>query len=476
MDFFLLPYDRLPEFIRENEKLRQIMLQSGGIMKYIVEHIDDPVDEDSPLLFAQYQNYVAENYLRVNRWNPKRQTWSAEDLRKRALDADNHLRPEFQSRRVLMQTLHKQTDISNTVKMVLDNLSLEYYSYAWKEDLRRRRPDIDTDLGTYKYVIEQFERFGWPIWSNGLACLSIDIVLMKHHGVVLTDQDNYNIEMFHTHFFWPRIIDRLERGLAELLKGKNTNDRRAAAVDMLNRVKWFSQHIYNDEVEDVLNDSFTIEDKRWLRGLLEHYDRDSFRDEEFNFFYFGKLYAEIGRLWEKETRKYSDIDLSELEIETQSFINTSPSVRQITWEDEKQCFKNAVLLVMEKKKDCGGDLFEKNTQWKAVYRFAVDTGIMYDMNDQNVPNDSDKPYATFATFAHELQFDVNSSIRIPFKKAYIEEMNKENYARYNERYPWPKDGIINARSFALYIDLDNVYKALEEEYNNLIRQAEKAID
>ena len=97
MDFFLLPYDGLPEFIRENEKLRQIMLQSGGIMKYIVEHIDDPVDEDSPLLFAQYQNYVAENYLRVNRWNPKRQTWSVVDLRRKALDADNHLWPELQS-------------------------------------------------------------------------------------------------------------------------------------------------------------------------------------------------------------------------------------------------------------------------------------------------------------------------------------------------------------------------------------------
>lgn len=479
MDFFLLPYDRLPEFIRENEKLRQIMLQSGGIMKYIVEHIDDPVDEDSPLLFAQYQNYVAENYLRVNRWNPKRQTWSAVDLRKKALDANNHLWLELQSRRVLMQTLRMQTDVTITVRNLLDDLSLKYLDYAWKEDLRRRRPDIDTDLGTYKYVIEQFERFGWPIWSNGLACRSIEIVLKKHHGAELTEMDNYDsfiIDIFHNYFLWANITDRLKRGLAELLKGKNTNDRRAAAIDMLNRVKWFSQHIYNDEVEDVLNDSFTIEDKRWLRGLLKHYDRDSFGEEEFNFFYFGKLYAEIGRLWEKETRKYSDIDLSELEIETQSFINTSPSVRQITWEDEKQCFKNAVLLVMEKKKDCGGDLFEKNTQWKAVYRFAVDTGIMYDMNDQNVPNDSDKPYATFATIAHELQLDVNSSIRIPFKKAYIEEMNKENYARYNERYPWPKDGIINARSFALYIDLDNVYKALEEEYNNLIRQAEKAID
>ena len=485
MDFFLLPYDRLPEFIRENEKLRQIMLQSGGIMKYIVEHIDDPVDEDSPLLFAQYQNYVAENYLRVNRWNPKRQTWSAVDLRRRALDADNHLWPELQSRRVLMQTLHMQTDVSNTVKRTLDNLSLEYYSYAWKEDLRRRRPDIDTDLGTYKYVIEQFERFGWPIWSNGLACRSIEIVLKKHHGYVLTEMDNYDsfiIEIFHNYFLWPNITDRMKRGIAEILKGKNTKGCRAEAVGMLNRVKWFSQHIYNDEVEDVLNDSFTIEDKRWLRGLLEHYDRDSFRDEEFfrdeelNFFYFGKLFAEIGRLWEKQMRCYSGIDLSELEVETQTFINTSPSVRQITWEDEKQSFKNAVLLIMKKKNDYGGDLFKRRTQWKAVYRFAVDIGILYDLNDQNVSNDSDKPYATFATFAHELQLDVNSSIRIPFKKAYIEEMKKENYTRYNERYPWPKDGIKHASSFELYIDLDDVYKALEEEYNNLIRQAEKAID
>lgn len=121
-------------------------------------------------------------------------------------------------------------------------------------------------------------------------------------------------------------------------------------------------------------------------------------------------------------------------------------------------------------------MFKKPTQWKAVYRFAVDIGIMYELNDQNVSNDSDKPYATFATFAQELQLDVNSSIRIPFKKAYIEEMKKDNYTRYNERYPWPKDGIKHASSFELYIDLDDVYKALEEEYNNLIRQAEKAID
>ena len=60
MEFSILPYDRLPDFIRENEKLRQAMLQNGGIMKYVAEHIDDPYDDDTPQLFVQYQNYVAQ--------------------------------------------------------------------------------------------------------------------------------------------------------------------------------------------------------------------------------------------------------------------------------------------------------------------------------------------------------------------------------------------------------------------------------
>lgn len=343
MDFMILPYDRLPEFIRENENLRQTLLRSGGIMKYMAEHIDDPTGDDSPLLFAQYQNYVAENYRRANRWNPNRQTWSSEDLRQRALNGNNHLWYEFQSRRVLMRTLPMQTDVSFTVRNELDILSQKYLDYAWMEDLRRRRPDIDTDLGTYKYVMEQFERVGWPMMFNGLACRSIDFALKKHHGYELTETDIYdsfNIDMFHVHFCGSTIEGSLKRGIKDLLHGKNAKACRKEAISMLKKVQWFSQHIYNDKFEDVLNNSFTIEDKKWLRSLLEHYDRDSFSEEELNFFYFGMLLADVGRLWYRMLRRYADIDLSELEKEANSFVNTDFSVNQDTWEDEEDIFEN----------------------------------------------------------------------------------------------------------------------------------------
>ena len=476
MEFTILPYDRLSDFIRENENLRQTLLQSGGIMKYVAEHIDDPTNNDTPQLFVQYQNYVAENYRRANRDNPNRQHWSVNDLRQRALNGSNHLWEELQSLRVLMRKLLMLTDLPSGAKSMVNILSCKYYEYAWKEDLRRRRPDIDTDLGTYKYVMEQFERFGWPMGSDGLACRSIDIALKIHHGYDLTEKDifdSFNIEMFHTHFFWPTIIDRMERGLVELFHGKNAPKCRAEAMNMLKRVQWFSQHIYNDEVKNFPNESFTIEDKKWLRSLLEHYDRDSFSGEELSFFYFGKLLADIGRIWEKHILNYPDIDLSELEKEANSIINTNPYFRQNTWEDEKLCFKNAVLYVMTlKRKKDGNYLFDKNTLWIAVYRFAVDIAIMYDKGDPNEPQDkSIAQYADFEKFTHELQLDVNPPTRHPFKISSIDSMNKDTYKRYRHPHPWSMDGLKeSSKSFTLYKELNAVYIALENKFYNLIHQ------
>ena len=149
-------------------------------------------------------------------------------------------------------------------------------------------------------------------------------------------------------------------------------------------------------------------------------------------------------------------------------------VHDITWEDKKQCLKTAVLHIMNSQREEGDFLFEKPTQWKAVYRFAFDKTIMYDIDDQKVPNDSE-PYATFSNIAHELQLDVDSLIRIPFNKAYIEEMKKENYVRYNECYPWPTDGIKDPRSLFLYGRLESVYLALEKKYNNLISQKKRGL-
>lgn len=153
------------------------------------------------------------------------------------------------------------------------------------------------------------------------------------------------------------------------------------------------------------------------------------------------------------------------------------SVRKVTWEGRKQFFKTAVLIVMEKKKADGNYLFENNSQWMAVYRFAVDLEIMYKTDDLRKPKDTSAPqYAAFANFAKELQLDENPPTRMPFTKNAIDSINsKPNYARFNTSHPWSHEGITDPRSLALFIELDNVYLALEEEYDNLISQAERGI-
>jgi hypothetical protein len=268
----------------------------------------------------------------------------------------------------------------------------------------------------------------------------------------------------------------VQRGLGELLHKKNAKECRAEAMGMLKSVQWFSQHIYNDEVEDVLNDSFTIEDKKWLRSLLKHYDRDRFSEEELSFFYFGKLFAELGSIWEKHMRHCPGIELDELEEETKTIININPYIRQITWEEEKQCFKEAVLRVMKLKKENDEYLFENNSQWRAIYRFVVDFGIMYDMEDPREPQDKSTPqYTFFKNFAHELQFDSELLVRRPFRISYIDCMKKTNYAIYCKQHPWSAEGLKN-KSLILYKQMNDVYNALKQEYFNLIHKVSLAED
>lgn len=157
----------------------------------------------------------------------------------------------------------------------------------------------------------------------------------------------------------------------------------------------------------------------------------------------------------------------------------TPHRKGLTWEEKKQCFKNAVLNVMKREKHDGEYLFEKNTHWKAIYRFAVDSGIMYDLNDPKEPQDkSDPQYAVFEKFAQDQKFHENPPTRLPFTKSAINDISKKNYVRYNSPYPWLKDGLYSedGRSIALYIELEDVYKALQEEYDKFVSQAEKSDD
>lgn len=182
----------------------------------------------------------------------------------------------------------------------------------------------------------------------------------------------------------------------------------------------------------------------------------------------------------------SEEEVNEIEIMTINYLEFVRSRMPIdqqdiiwpNWEETKQCFKAAVLRLMEWKKKKGGYLFEKNTQWKAVYRFAVDIGIMYDDDDPNFPENTETAqYKIFADFAHELKFDVTPPFRIPFGYNYIENLNKDSYSRYNKDHSfWSKDGLEgNQKGLALYKELDDVYKALEKEFYYSLRQATKSI-
>ena len=173
-----------------------------------------------------------------------------------------------------------------------------------------------------------------------------------------------------------------------------------------------------------------------------------------------------GRVYLKQLEK--GIDIAE----------TKPHFHEITWEEEKQCFKSAVLHVMKKERADGGYVFEKNSQWMAVYRFAIDIAIMYDVDDPNEPKDTSTPqYKIFEDFANELQLDADPPTRLPFSKNAINSINSnKSYVRYNTHYPWSKDEITDPRKFAFYTEMEDVYLALEEEYNNLVSQVERTID
>lgn len=155
-------------------------------------------------------------------------------------------------------------------------------------------------------------------------------------------------------------------------------------------------------------------------------------------------------------------------VEYQMFSNT----KNLSWETEKMAFKYAVSYVMEIKRD-GAYLFKNNTQWIAVYRFAIDKGIMYDVDDPKTPENFNEPqYAIFEKLVQELQLNENPSTRIPFTKNTINNLSKPTYNRYNKKYPWKGDDIKDSRSFLLYMEMENVYLALEKEYNSLISKKE----
>ena len=342
-------------------------------------------------------------------------------------------------------------------------------------------------------------------------------------------QTEFDIRMFLDAFRADGGFKKLRQAVKEKIdnRTRGLSDEKCTAMcvelakdDML-KVNQFTRWVYNKTypMEETSDGKFvpliTPEERHWLQNIMYDNSPGATGRQKLTlmgryFSYFISILEDIGRIWaaqllvhgtdmkqleeEKgiilsklpDTMYYVDglpndrrgdccvIDMREAEELLHQIRGKAPHVaKQITWEDKKQCFKTAVLNVMERKKPDGNYLLELGSQWIAIYRFAVDNVIMYEQNKQSVPEGNSPQYKTFSDFAHEHQLDVNPPTRLPFKKEYISKISKPSYRRYNSTYPWPHDGIMDARSFEIYTQLEDVYMALKEEYENLVHQKEQ---
>lgn len=310
----------LPDYVRDDEKLRQTLLAQEGFMKYVAKYIMNG-GEDGLSLYAKYQEYVYADYRKANSWDPDTQLMSNDELWLKALGQGNHLKKEFGYRKALENALSElDEEAAETVRGFYDG----YMGYAWREFFERDHPEHATDVGFYQYFMEQFRQ------RNGLIYRCMELAIKEHHGKGWneTDQfDYYRIAEYHYFYFdlcgphGNRDFGRLRRGVKEWLEGKDDEECCELARDMLEKVRFFSQHIYNDEAVFGSNvDHFTIEDKRWLRGSVEDFRPKSDSEVLRLFRDFLFLLQEVCRIWAARLLRYHNTDLHELEKRVYSFL------------------------------------------------------------------------------------------------------------------------------------------------------------
>ena len=271
-------------------------------------------------------------------------------------------------------------------------------------------------------------------------------------------QTEFDIKMFFDTFYADGDCKKLRQAVKEMIDNstqklsieESREACRKIAIDEMRKVYWFTRWVNNESYpieqskEGERVPLITPEERQWLRNIDYVDSSCTTRTQEQTtmqryFSNFTHLLQNIGKIWAAQL-VVRGIDMKELERETGIVLSRLPNPlyywdrfaddhrgdccvydmsevkkllarikrktpycpKELTREEEKQCFKNAVLNVMEQKKEDGCYLFEKPTQWKAVYRFAIDIGIMYDKEDPNEPKDKSTPqYAVFEKFAKE---------------------------------------------------------------------------
>ena len=289
-------------------------------MKYVADYIINGGD-DGLSLYAKYQIHVFDDYRKAYMWDSDTQLMSEDELWMKALGQGNHLKKEFGYRKAVESALSElDEEATDAVRSFYDG----YMAYAWRTDFERRNPQHTTDMGFYQNFMEQFRH------PNGLVFRCMELAIKEHHGKGWTENDQYDYYRIaeYRYFYFDscgphgnRAFDRLRRGVKEWLEGKDDEECRELAIDMLEKVKFFSQHIYNDEAVCYSNGSpFPIKDKKWLRGLAVGFGKKSDTEIMQLFGDFLFLLQEVCRIWAARLLRYHNTDLHEFEKHVYSFL------------------------------------------------------------------------------------------------------------------------------------------------------------
>ena len=315
----------LPDYIRQNEHLRQILLaQDGGIMKYLAEHLDA---NGSAELFIDYQNQCVEEFFEKNKWD-LRVVWAGDNMRRAALGEMEHLWKELRYQTDLKPQL---AEIPAEVSKIIDEFTELYLTYAYEQNRLRWHPNGMTPMDIYNEVIGMYNLLG-------LAYKCMELILKEHHAggrVEKTESDlwtEFLIRQWSDHLTLA-VFGQMRQAVAEMLTGKTAEQCRQMVIDTMESLRNFSQMIYSDAIVKALRDiKYTKEadrrenDGRWLREvariaflteLSDHVNPHSMR---YYFSNFINLLKDLGRIWAAQLLVHG-IDMRELEKEFSCILN-----------------------------------------------------------------------------------------------------------------------------------------------------------
>ena len=227
-----------------------------------------------------------------------------------------------------------------------------------------------------------------------------------------------------------------------------------------------------------------LEDAKLVFQLLRDADMRAWNPKYKKDFIYSEHYNREQRQIERSSLIFDflgEAEVTDIKIMAANYLQfvksqiTKTSSRELTQDEVKACFKNAVLRVMNLKNERGDYIFYKNTHWIAVYCYAVDFYLLVDDEDffysENGKGVLEQPnarvttqYKAFNSFIHELQLDQETTTRLPFKRDI--DLSKLSYKPYRSPYPWPKDGL-EGKSLTLYTELDFIYKKLNDEFRDI---------